>query len=273
MDKRKYFITTIFILTFFANLFAQTEEPNPFDRWRLNQHYDTNQVNFSKEFLKARGGKLPIITYELKRLNCSPAWLRQNSQDGVLGNNYQRIKIKLLSVKKDETNPLSYSVTGKSKVKNNITDFFGKIEIIKVLDDTVNEDTSLLHGIIFSKYSFWEDSTKMYSGLFEGIVETLFMYDLKKNEIYLDTLMDVADGYSNNTFVGTWTDYKTKKSKKCIWGEYRLPFTFDFDVGDGEMVINERYRKNGWETFNDFDKEWTFIKEGFSVEKNKWWIK
>ncbi len=81
---------------------------------------------------------------------------------------------------------------------------------------------------------------------------------------------DVADGYNNRTYVGTWTNFKGSAQKKCIWGDYRLPYTFDFDCGDGEMIINEKYKKNGWESFGD-GSEFEFIGDSFYV-KNKWWL-
>jgi hypothetical protein len=79
----------------------------------------------------------------------------------------------------------------------------------------------------------------------------------------------LADGYNNRTFVGTWISYSMKAVKKCIWGDYRLPFTFDFDCGDGEMHVCEKYVQNGWTTFNS--------SEEYDVTGDKailkWWSK
>jgi hypothetical protein len=95
---------------------------------------------------------------------------------------------------------------------------------------------------------------------------------LDKSKMLLDESMDIADGYWNRTFVGTWTEYKTQKSKKCIWGDYRLPFTFDFDCGDGEMVICDKYVKNGWQTFN-VGSEYVNTEDDKWVFRDTWWVK
>jgi hypothetical protein len=65
----------------------------------------------------------------------------------------------------------------------------------------------------------------------------------------------VADGFSNNTFVGTWTSYKTGKSKKCNFGDYRIPEcegSNGCDIGAGEFSINPKYRENGWQSYCDY---------------------
>ncbi len=80
-----------------------------------------------------------------------------------------------------------------------------------------------------------------------------------------------ADGYWNRTFIGTWTEYGTAVTKKCIWGDYRLPFTFDFDRGDGEMMVNDKYKMNGWQTFGD-GSEYIFGTNGKCEIRNKWWV-
>lgn len=56
---------------------------------------------------------------------------------------------------------------------------------------------------------------------------------------------------ANRTYMGTWKGYHAKSAKKCIWGDYRLPFTFDFDCGDGAMIVCDKYVQNGWASFND----------------------
>lgn len=71
--------------------------------------------------------------------------------------------------------------------------------------------------------------------------------------------MEGGDGYNNRNYVGIWLSYKTKAVKKCILGEYRLPYTFDFDIGDGEMRVNPKYASPEWEqwqseTFNPEEK-------------------
>jgi hypothetical protein len=81
-----------------------------------------------------------------------------------------------------------------------------------------------------------------------------FLID-NKGQFRYDAISFSADGFSNNQFIGSWTSYKTDASKKCNWGDYRIPECGDLDIGAGELSISEKYSKNGW-----------WIKP-----KNEWW--
>ncbi len=61
--------------------------------------------------------------------------------------------------------------------------------------------------------------------------------------------MLINDSFSNNGFIGTWTSYKTNTSKKCNWGDYRIPDCGDLDSGTGEFFVSEKYLKNGWVSY------------------------
>jgi hypothetical protein len=84
--------------------------------------------------------------------------------------------------------------------------------------------------------------------------------------------MAVADGYYNNTFVGTWKEYKTGKILKCIWGDGRLPYCFDFDGGAGELIPNDKYVANGWLGYPDNDFIYSDKCKCYLL-KDKWWLK
>ena len=56
----------------------------------------------------------------------------------------------------------------------------------------------------------------------------------------------MAVGMSLTAFAGTWKSNKTKKSKLCAWGQYRVPNSGGLDVGAGEFSVNPKYAKNGW---------------------------
>src|SRR6201989_3128848 len=51
---------------------------------------------------------------------------------GFIGDNYQRIRIKLITVNKDSISPDTYHVYGKSMVRNNVDEFNGTIKIINI---------------------------------------------------------------------------------------------------------------------------------------------
>jgi len=163
---------------------------------------------------------------------------------------------------------MSFTIYGKSNVNGNICDFKGNIRIIKVFEILENYDFNG-QGEIFAEYQLFEDKTQNHVGFFKGVFECAVKIDHNNKTIKLDDSFAITDGYFNRSYVGTWTNYKSKIIKKCIWGDYRLPFTFDFDCGDGEMKICDKYVKNGWESFNN-SNEYEMIHNKLQL-KNKWW--
>jgi hypothetical protein len=242
--------------------------------WGVSKYFDPNTVDFSETYFHIRSyfytkkNKSKEITEQIKNLNASNIWTKHKndfSQNGIIGLNYQRIQIHISKVMKDSLDPFVYLVQGKSRVKQNICEFKGQIKIIKAFSTSANSDS----GTLYASYIFQEDSNQTHSGLFNGILESSFYIEGKN--LYLDESDDISDGYFNNTFVGTWTEYKSGKKKKCIWGDDRLPFTFDFDMGAGEIIVNEKYVKNGWESFN-YDNEYIYDnKTQTATQKDKWW--
>lgn len=87
--------------------------------------------------------------------------------------------------------------------------------------------------------------------------------------------MLIADGYSNCQYEGTWTSYKTSKTKTCNWGDYRIPNSKDLDNGCGEFIPQEKYAKFGWQNYillftipydDDYEKNPIYIEEN-----REWW--
>jgi len=249
------------------------------------EHFSPEQVDFSKDFLELRNKQENVISSFIG-YDFSSVWQTGDigSRNGVLGQNYQRIQIHISAIKRNFTDSAIYFAQGKSKVNNNICDFKGEIKPIKLfLFDECDRppDSTYKCGTLYAAYTFYEDSTQKHSGKFTGIVESsVFVDGIKKVILIDDTDEEDADGYWNNSFVGIWTDYKTNKAKKCIWGDYRLPFTTGvFDCGDGEMIVCDEYVKNGWQTYNHNPEyeygtaEYTLGDSGKFELKDKWWKK
>ncbi|MBN9386224.1 MAG: hypothetical protein J0H74_36030 [Chitinophagaceae bacterium] len=190
---------------------------------------------------------------------------------GYIGSNYQRFYIHYITVTKDKNNPYVYHVYGKTKVKNNICSFKGTITITRAILDKVSDNPEYKQGSVTGDIVFKEDSTQSSSGVFRGKVETDFTLD-KKGLLNYDALMAVADGFNNNQCSTTWTSYKTGKSQKCNWGDYRIPDSRNLDSGAGCVVINEKYIGNGWQTFvaayGSSDKN---TKKAQQFEETEWW--
>ncbi|WP_260390444.1 hypothetical protein [Riemerella anatipestifer] len=64
-----------------------------------------------------------------------------------------------------------------------------------------------------------------------------------KGQFRYDALNFFSDGFSNNQFVGSWTSYKTNITKRCNWGDYRIPESGDLDIGVGEFSVKDKYLK------------------------------
>ena len=172
---------------------------------------------------------------------------------GFIGSDYRRIFITFNSVTR-ESNSQTYSVTGTSLVKNNKCDFTGTITIRQVreyqtlhygIDDIYRENGPKAQGVIVGEYSLEENKNQPHSGEFTGIMSLLWFIDITGKLCY-DDINNFSDSYRNNQYVGVWKDYSNKNEKTCNWGEFRIPFSGDLDVGVGEFSPNEKYYEKGW---------------------------
>lgn len=177
--------------------------------------------------------------------------------NGILGKNYTQIEM-YIDPQIEQKDSLIFQIHGKSKVKNIICDFAGEIHIEHIYG-------YWNYGLNFPKEYrivgsyFLNENKKQYgSGTFQGTYSSYCYIDEKQKTVLLYDLFYIADGYENRNFVGTWTNHKTKEKKKCIWGDNRLPYTFDFDIGDGSMVINPKYNSIEWEQWKSDipSKQW-----------------
>jgi hypothetical protein len=184
--------------------------------------------------------------------------------DGVFDVMYQRIQFHFASIKRKEGNSCIYIITGFDRLKGLVTPFQGEISIGSIYKNKGNFYESDIPGddklIEFSaSFIFKEDGSVKGSGVFQG--KLYFSVHLNKQGQLSDDLGEyMGDGFYNFVYDGNWTSYKTGKVKRCIWGQGRLFGTGDWDVGDGDRVVNEKYRQYGWEYKDgqlvDNPKEW-----------------
>jgi hypothetical protein len=167
---------------------------------------------------------------------------------GYIGEEYYRFYIHFISAQKDRKNPYQYIITGKTRIKDNIFTFRG---IFKITDARIYKEgdvPGIRQGYVKGEYIFYEDRRQKGSGKLEGTFKSNFIID-RNNKLRYDALMLVADGFSNNQFVGTRKVYGSKEFQKCNWGDYRIPDSGNFDSGAGEFCPDEKYIKNGWESY------------------------
>lgn len=198
---------------------------------------------------------------------------------GFIGNNYQRLRIKFITVTKSQSLSNTYLVYGKSMVKKNICEFRGAISISSIrkyktmsygVDDEYKNKGIKGQYVISGSYNFSEDTTQAHSGIFKGHFQSNF-YLNKNNKVQYDDISQAADAYTNNQFVGEWIGYKSKLIKTCNWGDFRVPNSGDLDMGAGEFSPYDKYLPFGWQSRRDYSISNFNDKNAKHVEEAKWW--
>jgi len=244
--KMKSYLFTL--LLFSVPLIAQTETDF------LNQflpEYELNQEN---------------VLYTYNHYNFSELWQQapNNKVVGVLGDEYQRIRIKFLLIDQDKNNFSRYHVKGKSMVKDVVCNFSGTIEINEIweakeiqtdLDPEYEKKGIKAQGILKASYVLKESGCGPMAGIFKGTLYTKWFLN-GKDVMEYDDMESIADGYMNNAFIGQWTDPKGKGAKLCQWGDYRVPMCKpDFDTGAAEFHPSIDYFESGWDDYDPDDRD------------------
>lgn len=235
-------------------------------------NFSTDFYNYTVNFVREEGIDITTFireneySFDTQSLFCTSEY----QQNGILGFDCRRIRV---HVSEAEWKMIGYvqcfDLKGKTNTVGNICDFEGRITIDGIYryknSDLENE------GLMFGHYGLQEDSKQKGSGVFSGTFVCHIIIDNQAKVISLDDRYDVADGYENKNYVGVWKSNNGKTIKKCIWGDYRLPYSFDFDIGDGEMRVNKKYVKNGWESYNDGSEYECDDKTHECKLKDQWW--
>ena len=222
-----------------------------------NISFGQTDGRFERSFRLENEFKAENLIDNYNSFDFSHIWTQteNNSVFGIIGKEHQRLRIKLISIKKDKTNPNEYFVFGKSNVNGTICDFNGKITLKEIkevkelhfgVDDEYADKGIKSQGILIADYEFKENSEQKHSGIFKGKLYSKW-YLNSKNQIEYDNIENISDGYTNNAFVGVWKSHITEKEKICNWADYRVPnANQDFDIGAGEFSVSKKYWDKGW---------------------------
>ena len=220
-------------------------------------------------------GKLRLEPTFLKTYSYWGDYTYDAPVNGILGNDFKRIEVYFYpdAVKSDS---VTYSVRGRTKVTNNVCDFSGEVKIKKIYHVFERDADSPDYYKIIADYSLKEDSTQNGSGVFRGILGTYgYVTDDSPDVIKVDNTDQDGDGYMNRSYVGTWQSYKNPATvKRCMCGDNRLPFRFDFDIGAGEIRVNPKYASPEWDRFmqwKDLDIVEPESGDSRATYKNPWW--
>lgn len=242
---------------------------------------EDESTGFIQEVLVA-GDILPNeLTDSLQVKDFSTLWTRAPNWlvYGFIGDDYQRLRVKFLSVVKDKADPKMYRVHGKDKVKANICDFQGELRITHVRqykaewygEERPTTDSSLQgRFVVCGTYRFLEDSVQLHAGEFTGSFASYFYLD-PNGSVRYDDIEDIADGYCNNQFVGVWVSFDGGISKRCNWGDARIPNGEQLDGGAGEFGPDEKYANNGWQNYIDAYMGADPSEDALLIEREEWW--
>ena len=236
---------------------------------------DRERADWARSVLESSRVSTEAEKARILKSNFAPLWTRLHDNDSVLGyigENYQRMRIVILSATKQPSRPDTYDVVGRSMVKNVIRPFTGTLKIKQTasieLDDDYKHEKVKEAGLVYGEYRFSENARQTNTGEFEGVFITNWIVD-KNGQFKYDEVLIGADGYSNNQFAGTWTSYRTKVKRPASWGDSRIPVAGDLDIGAGEFFPDEKYVRNGWEGYRD-----AYVgqnKRALAEERRRWW--
>jgi len=174
---------------------------------------------------------------------------------GFIGDNYQRLQVRFISIIQNPFNPHEYFAYGKTRVRGSIRAFQGTIRVTRArlydeIDIPVDSDglQGYKQGYVKSEVILFEDSREAATGFFSGKLTTGFLID-DRGEFRYAAISFFSNWFNNNQFVGTWTSYCSSVTKRVHWGDWRIPESGDLDIGAGFFSVNERYVKNGWESY------------------------
>jgi hypothetical protein len=181
---------------------------------------------------------------------------------GFISSDYRKIGIYFSSIIKDSLSA-EYTVLGYSMVANNKCDFSGSIKVSAIKEREIvlqgrgeeyMEEGIKVRGVLIGEYTLSENEDQFHSGEFRGVI-TLSWYINTLGHLHYDKIDISSYDYSNNQYVGIWEDYSNGEQKTCNWGEYRILYCGDLDIGKTEFAPNPKYKDMGWfETNNNLQK-------------------
>ncbi len=256
---------------------AQKTRYSPMDNKELSERFSPTKVDFSSDYVQLietppEGTTLYDATQDLKGFDIDTRQIFSSvgedgntyPQNGTLGNDYRRIQI-YLSDQINRKEALIFEVKGKTRMGDSLYPITGTIKIEKILkyrpkDLLGNEDAKSENYIMYGHYHFAELPLKG-AGEMNGtccyFVKTVMNYDNHKDELSRKIVLDVDDkqgNYYNSQYIGIRTDYASGKTEKCLFGDNKIGYSFDFDIGTTEMSINPKYKSKDWENFQTGDE-------------------
>lgn len=247
-----------------------TEEPTPLtthaegaDTLRSEDIAENEIKPITLKWLPVKGMLSILDTLDLSDVVVSHDW----AELGFYGEDHYKIEFYFSEVTKDAKDPFLYHVTGKNRHKKVVTAFKGTLHLdslAQVSDPNLDTEEVGDMGVqrIYSTngtFTLAEDSLSKYSGKFTGKLKMDFgSYDKAPIELWFFSA--TPNQGSGIRYDGTWTSYKTGKSKPVIWSKDLFRFANDilkeFSIGERDVEINEKYRSLGWDNYWENEEWW-----------------
>ena len=203
-----------------------------------------------KNLLRPENLRQQYLSYDL-----SPLFTPRTKFLGYIGSNYKKLQMTFQSVVRDSTRPDTYLVIGYSKVGSRTNTFEGSIRLTQVreyavlhygIDDEYKDAGIRSEGVAVGAFTFKEQPKQPHSGEFDGMVVAFWLIDKDGQLRYDDIEAHYSDSYKNNQYIGRWLPYGSSSPKTANWGERRIPFSGDLDIGAAEFHPNPKYAGQGW---------------------------
>lgn len=195
-----------------------------------------------------------------------------NLFNGFFGEDHYRIEFYWYEAKKDSALANVYHLKGKTRFKENISDFTGVLTIDSIFqfaDPYIDYDAYFSYDSTGGKYISYqirgglmmqEDSNDTHAGIFKGD----FVMDYTKNEkgitelwYYSPQSLTKGSGFKSE---GIWTYNDGKLVKPYVFGKDFFMFAngilADFSFGERDIEINPKYLHLGWENFWESGEWW-----------------
>lgn len=210
---------------------------------------------------------------ELNVLDYSSVWTcYQNDVLGYVGENYQRFYFLIDSIKANSKETLQYKVWGRYRIKDAINYYVGSIRIAEGFEKlpekySIVEDNPLSGIQVYSMVSEWNLNAIGVKESIKGKMTSTFY--IHQGKVFFDDLdIECSDSYRNNQFIGTLQSASGKENK-CRWGTFRIPDSEEFDIGAADFFPDDKYIKNGWQSYSNAYLEGT--KKGWEIENQSHW--
>jgi len=248
---RTFYIALIVAFLGWFNLFGQEEDS-------LQNATAKVEMDSTQEFLLT----------SIENSDLGFLWEGSQSQDnrlGFIGENFQRLQIRFLSVIQNFDNPYEYFFYGKTKVKDNICEFQGSLIIREAGMIEDDEYPDLKRAYLAGDYVLFEDQSCLHSGIFRGNFITTIYLD-KEGTVYYDNLEKEERDYTNNEFFGKWEGYFPYEVMDANWGDFRIPYSTQLDMGLDSFKPSFNFLDKGWQEYLDEQEK---MEEGGEIEE--WW--